>query len=249
MTSTKLISDFGIAKLKIRVCGEPLKNRRKENKMENYTIKTLAKDLKESVDWLVENDCGCTTLKLDDRLAVCIGWSDGFDPDDGSVIHSKTEPTYAICAAIKVWTSDDMRTDFEYINMPWYEDGSVYDTECLISPDENYELLAENFLMEYRYIGNFDIDEKGMICEHRYLVSAFGTDDSGCSVGFEREIGWFNTYERAYERFVRSQHLDWSGDFGANNDLSQIEVSIEDHIKNGKGKGYYRTLEKTVIYR
>lgn len=133
--------------------------------MKNYTIKTLAKDIKHAVDWLVEEDCGCSTIKLDDRLAVCVGWSDGFDSDDEFVIHSKTEPTYAICAAIKVWTSDDMLTDFEYINMPWYEDESVYDTECLISPDENYELLAKNFLEEFDILKEMDIDKNGLIHE------------------------------------------------------------------------------------
>lgn len=217
--------------------------------MKIYTIKTLAEDIKSAVDWLVENDYGCVTLKLDNRLAVCVGWSKGFNPNDAYVVHSKTEPTYAICAAIKVWTSNDLSTDFDYINMPWYEDRSVDDAELVISSDENYEWLAKNFLIEYKNMEGFDIDEKGMIREHCYLVSVFGTDDSGCSVGFEREIGWFNTHEGAYKRFVRSQHLDWSNDFKANNDLSQIEVSIEDHIKNGKRKGYYRTLEKTVIHR
>lgn len=217
--------------------------------MKNYTIKTLAKDIRHAVDWLIEEDCGCSTIELDDKLAVCVGWSDGFDSDDKAVIHSKSEPTYAICAAIKVWTSDDMLTDFEYINMPWYEDGSAYDTECLISPDENYEWLAEIFLTEYGKMKNLDIDEKGRIYEHCYLVSVSGTDDLGCSVEFERELGWFDTHEEAYKCFVESQDLDWSDDFEANNDLSQIEISIDEYIKDGKEKEYFDTLEETVIYK
>lgn len=217
--------------------------------IKTYTPDTLAKEIKSAVEWLKEEDCGCVTLKLDDRLAVCVGWSNGFDPDDTAVIHSKTEKTYAICTAIKVWTSDNMRTDFEYINMPWYEDGSAYDTECLISPDENYELLAKTLLTEYGKMKDLGIDEKGRIYEHCYLVSVFGTDDRGCPVGFEKDLGWFDTHEEAYECFFKSQHLDWSNDFKTNDNLSEIEVFIDEYIKDGKGKIYFDTHEECVIYR
>lgn len=133
--------------------------------IKTYTPETLAKEIKSAVEWLKEEDCGCVTLKLNETLAVCVGWSDGFDPDDETVIHSKSSPTCAICAAIKVWTSDDMRTDFDYIDAPYYEDGSVYDTEQSICPDENYEWLAKNFLDEFDTLKELDIDEKGLIHE------------------------------------------------------------------------------------
>lgn len=168
MTSTKIISDFGIAKLKIRVCGKPLKNRRKENIMsaiKTYTPETLAKEIKSAVEWLKEEDCGCVTLKLNGVLAVCVGWSDGFDPGDETVIHGKPA-TCAIVAAIKVWTTDDMRTDLDYIDAPYYEDGSVYDTEQSIYPDdEDYVWLATHFLNEFDFLKELDIDEKGLIHE------------------------------------------------------------------------------------
>ena len=130
-----------------------------------YTTETLAKEIKSAVEWLKEEDCGCVTLKPNGTLAVCIGWSDGFDSDDTSVIHSKTEPTYAICAAIKAWGSDSLRTDLDYIVAPYYEDGSVYDAEQSISPNENYEWLATNFLNEFDFLKELDIDEKGLIRE------------------------------------------------------------------------------------
>ena len=129
------------------------------------TPNTLAKEIKSAVEWLKEEDCGCVTLKLNGTLAVCVGWSDGFDSDDPSVIHSKTQPTYAICAEIKAWGSDSLRTDLDWINAPYYEDGSVYDTERSISPNENYEWLAENFLNEFDVLKEMDIDEKGLIHE------------------------------------------------------------------------------------
>ena len=133
--------------------------------IKTYTVKTLTKGIKAAVKWLKEEDCGCVTLKLDGTLAVCVGWSDGFAPDDETVIHSKTSPTYAICAAIKAWGSDSMRIDLDWIDAPYYEDGSIYDTEQSISPDQNYKWLAENFLKDYDILKKMDIDENGLIHE------------------------------------------------------------------------------------
>lgn len=133
--------------------------------IKTYTVKTLAKEIKAAVKWLKEEDHGCVTLKLDGTLAVCVGWSDGFDPYDETVIHSKTKPTWAICAAIKAWGSDSMRTDFDWIDAPYYENESIYDTEQSISPDQNYKWLAENFLKDYDILKEMDIDENGLIHE------------------------------------------------------------------------------------
>ena len=133
--------------------------------IKTYAVKTLAKEIKAAVKWLKEEDHGCVTLKLDGTLAVCVGWSDGFDPYDETVIHSKTFPTYATCAAIKAGGSDSMRTDLDWIDAPYYEDGSIYDTEQPISPDQNYKWLAENFLKDYDILKEMDIDENGLIHE------------------------------------------------------------------------------------
>lgn len=131
--------------------------------MKNYTIKTLTKDIKDAVDWLVEEDCGCVTLKLDKRLAVCVGWSDGFDPDDETVIHSKTNPTFAIVTAIKVWTSDYMRTDLDWISAPWYENGDVFNNSISINHKNNFEFIAEGFLKDFDELKDFNIDKTGRI--------------------------------------------------------------------------------------
>ena len=50
--------------------------------IKTYTPETLAERIKSAVEWLKEEDCGCVTLKLNGTLAVCVGWSDGFDPED-----------------------------------------------------------------------------------------------------------------------------------------------------------------------
>lgn len=135
-----------------------------------YTIETLAKEIESAVEWLKAEDCGCSTIKLDDKLAVCVGWSDGFDPDDETVIHGKPA-TCAIVAAIKVWTTDDMITDIDWIDMPYFEDGSAWDGEISIHPDENYEFVAECFLKDFETLSRYDIQPDGKIIgEFKYSV-------------------------------------------------------------------------------
>ena len=52
------------------------------------TIKKLAKQLRGAVKWLRNYDEGCVTIGLDNKLAICIGWSNGYDDNDESAIHS-----------------------------------------------------------------------------------------------------------------------------------------------------------------
>lgn len=123
----------------------------------------LAKEIQSAVKWLIEEDCGCSTIKLDDRLAVCVGWQDGYRGNEKFVIHSVKDPTWGLVAGIKVWTSDSIRTDFGWINSPYYKNGDVWNDDITIYIDQNYELLAKWFLKEYQTLSAFEIDKDGMI--------------------------------------------------------------------------------------
>lgn len=123
----------------------------------------LAKEIQSAVKWLIEEDCGCSAIKLDDRLAVCVGWSDGYDPNDAWGIHSKENPTFCITAGIKVWTSDYLRTDFDWINSPYYSNGNVWCNDLTISSDNNYKAIAEWFWKEYQVLSKFEISKDGLI--------------------------------------------------------------------------------------
>lgn len=130
---------------------------------------TLAKEIKSAVEWLIKEDCGCSTIKLDEKLAVCVGWASGYNTKDIDVIHSEENPSFCINAGIKVWTSDSLRTDYDFINSPYYEDGSVWDTDCTISPHEKYEVLADYLLKEYESLLKFEIEDDGKIIKHKKL--------------------------------------------------------------------------------
>lgn len=134
----------------------------------------LSKWIKESVDWLTNRQEGCCTCKLDDHLAVCVGWSGGYEaaPDE-SLIQAIDDLTFAINAAIKVWTSDDMRTDLDYINAPYYKNGDVVDIAVSISEDEDFDKLAEYFLKEYERLKDLEIRDDGLIISSKPLKTFY----------------------------------------------------------------------------
>ena len=136
--------------------------------------KQLSQWLKDSVNCLIDYQEGCCTYKLDDHLAVCVGWSGGYsDEPDESLIQGIDDLTFAIDAAIKVWTSDGMRTDLDYINAPYYENGDVIDIGISISKNEDYDKLAEYFLKEYEGLKDLEIRDDGLIISSKPLKTFY----------------------------------------------------------------------------
>ena len=142
--------------------------------LKEMQTKQLSQWLKDSVNWLIDHQEGCCTYKLDDHLAVCVGWSAGYgDELREGIIQAKDEPDYAINAALKVWTSDSMRTDLDYINAPYYENSDVVDTAVSISEDEDYDKLAEYFLEEYERLKDLEIRDDGLIISSKSLKTFY----------------------------------------------------------------------------
>lgn len=136
----------------------------------------IAQFIKESVEWLVENQMGCCRYKLDDHLAIFVGWSAGYgDEKRDDVIQGKDYPDYGINAGIKVWTSDDMWTDYDWLNFPYYENEDVLDMDCAISPQEDWERVAKYLLKMYNEVKELDMTDKGLILprEVEYDVACF----------------------------------------------------------------------------
>lgn len=142
--------------------------------LKEMQTKQLSQWLKDSVNWLIDHQEGCCTYKLDDHLAVCVGWSGGYEAEpDESLIQAIDDLTFAINAAIKVWTSDDMRTDLDYINAPYYENGDVVDTAVSISKNEDYDKLAEDFLEEYEKLKDLEIRDDGLVISSKPLKTFY----------------------------------------------------------------------------
>lgn len=125
----------------------------------------IAQFVKESVEWLQKAQMGCCRYKLDDHLAIFVGWSAGYgDEKRDDVIQAKDAPDYGINAGIKVWTSDDMWTDYDWLNFPYREeDGEVWDMGLGIAPDDNYEHIAAVLLEWYDEVKDWEFNKDGMI--------------------------------------------------------------------------------------
>ena len=129
--------------------------------------KEIAKFIKRSVKWLQKEKQGCCTYKLDEHLAVCVGWSAGYgDEKRNDVIQAKDDPDFGINVGLKVWTSDAaMLTDYDWINFPYYDDGDVLDMGVSVEPNDNYEQLAATILKWYNEVRNVVLDDDGRVLE------------------------------------------------------------------------------------
>lgn len=134
----------------------------------------IAQFLKESVEWLIKNQAGCCRYKLDDRLAIFMGWSAGYGKDKrDDVIQAKDDPDWGINVGLKVWTSDDMWTDYDWINFPYYENGDVLDMDMAVAFKDDIaeglhksmdcEILADILLRWYDEMKDLEINDNGLI--------------------------------------------------------------------------------------
>ena len=71
----------------------------------------------------------------------------------------------AVVAGVKVWTSDDMRTDFDFINFPYCKGGDVYDDTYTIAKDEDFDWLANALITDYEVLEGLEIDKDGEVKE------------------------------------------------------------------------------------
>lgn len=126
----------------------------------------IANFLKESVEWLQKEQQGCCHYQLDDHLAIFVGWSAGYGEEErDDVIQAKDDPDYGINVGIKVWTSDYMQTDFDWLNFPYYDDGEVLDMSESIVPNEDYNQIADVLLKWYDEVKNITLADDGRILE------------------------------------------------------------------------------------
>lgn len=124
----------------------------------------IAKFIKESVEWLQKEQQGCCRYQLDDHLAIFVGWSAGYgDEKCDYVIQAKDALDWGINVGIKVWTSDYMQTDYDYLNFPYYENGDVLDIELSVAPNDDYEMLTNDMLRWYDEVKDLELNNDGLI--------------------------------------------------------------------------------------
>lgn len=142
----------------------------KESKTKIYNnndkeVRRVAEYLEESIKWLCESQEGCCTYKMDDHLAICVGWSSGYgEKPRNDVIQATDDLDFAINAGIKVWTSDSaMLTDFDWINYPYLEDGTVLDMGMSLARNDDLEVIAATLLRWYDDLKDEEFNDDGKI--------------------------------------------------------------------------------------
>ena len=124
----------------------------------------VAKWIEESVQWLIAEKQGCCRYQLDEHLAIFVGWSAGYGNEKrDDVIQDEDALDWGIDAGIKVWTSDYMQTDYDWLNFPYYADGDVLDMSLSVPPNVNYEQLAKYLLEMYNDVKNLELADDGLI--------------------------------------------------------------------------------------
>ena len=124
----------------------------------------IAKWIEESVEWLIKEKQGCCRYQLDEHLAIFVGWSAGYgDEKRNDVIQAEDSFDWGIDVGIKVWTSDYMQTDYDWLNFPYYQNGEVIDTDLSIAPNEDYESISEYLLKMYDEMKNLELANDGLI--------------------------------------------------------------------------------------
>ena len=208
--------------------------------LKEMQTKQLSQWLKDSVNCLIDHQEGCCTYKLDDHLAVCVGWSGGYeDEPDESLIQAIDDLTFAINAAIKVWTSDSKRTDLDYINAPYYENGDVIDIGISISKNEDYDKLAEYFLKEYEGLKDLEIRDDGLIISSKplktFYISVTETLNRIVEVHAEDK---YEAIQKATDAYCDGQVVLDSDDYVEVDFSDETEETINNYELGGMPKFY-----------
>ena len=106
--------------------------------------------LKDSINDLKSQKATNCRFILDDRLAIFCGLSGANDDE--------------IVAGLKVWTSDDLWCDYDFLNFPYFEEsGECLANDEIITEATDLENMAKWLLGCYKTIKDFDIEENGLI--------------------------------------------------------------------------------------
>ena len=128
------------------------------------TKERIAKFIERSVDWLVKEKQGCCSYQLDNHLSIMVGWSAGYgDEKRNDVIQDENALDWGINVGLKVWTSDYMQTDYDWLNFPYDENGDVWDMGLGIAPNDDYNRLAQTIIEWYTEAKQLILADDGKI--------------------------------------------------------------------------------------
>ena len=163
-TAKQIMKDYGVNKY----TGKKFEEACGEKKLQEGTsnVDELAKFLEEAVEDLKNGGTGTWSSYLGNDLYCVVGCNnaDAYDEEDLDKFATDTDKNYVICTKIAV-NCDDLQSDYDVDwNMPYEDNGNVYDSEVTISKDEDFTSLAQTILNEYNSsMKDLELDDDGKI--------------------------------------------------------------------------------------
>ena len=130
--------------------------------MKEIDKKELAKQLKESADYLADHKeqsgcCHFNTVEMDDKginknVSIVLGWTDGFDAEEQD---KYSDDTWRLAVKVGYQPVNSMMQcdyDVDFNQVYDKETGDVYDTEICLYPDTNFEKVADDIVTEFNYV-------------------------------------------------------------------------------------------------
>lgn len=135
---------------------------------ENTPKDITRKDIREQVEWVKKND-GVAWFSMGHladgrKLALVIGWSEGYEKDKCYIQKKEGDTLYTICSKLAV-NIDDLQCDYDFDwYMPWSEDGEVWDTETTVPT--NYKIPLDWYIEKSKEM--LEAFKKGeIVCDTR----------------------------------------------------------------------------------
>ena len=132
--------------------------------MVKIDTKVLAKQLKESADYLADHkkQSGCYrfhTVEMDDKginknVSIVLGWTDGFDENDIDKDKYQSD-TWRLAVKVGYQPVNSMMQcdyDVDFNQVYDKETGDVYDTEISLYHDSDFEKVADDIVTEFNYV-------------------------------------------------------------------------------------------------
>lgn len=128
-----------------------LKDKINESKLtvESLKLNSIEGWIKDSVAAMTANEeLTISRYFIDENFGFYAFWSDGFDPEDKSVIHATKQPTYALVCGLKC--RNDAEWDGDYMDSPYDpKTGDLYTEDFEIPANGNYKNIAEWLIDDY----------------------------------------------------------------------------------------------------
>ena len=213
------------------------------------SVKELAEWLKDEVEFLKENqDFVGGWFDLGAGLAAVVLWEEGWGEEiRDDAIQAEKNPDWALCAGIMLMNKDDTPDGWF---MPW--DSKTGDIICEtsgITPNEDYDKLAEWLLDDFNLVKDFEIKPDGEVIGFEEKVEDGGLDTKILSINDkpveEESLKESKEYSSSPYKDVIAEYFEYDSDF----EFLDVVASILGRVDNFEDdEDIWQCIDDELIY-